>query len=193
MITYKAVESENELRQILSLQKKNLIENLSKEQIDSQGFVTVNHDFETLAKMNNLEKSIIAKDLAKDLAQDEGAVIGYLLAMRPELRNDIPVLVPMFNIFDKLEYKNRKLSEYNYIVVGQVCIADGYRGKGILDESYAEYKSQLSGKYDFAITEIITENQRSINAHKRIGFELLHNYTSPDKRNWDIVLWDWKK
>ncbi len=185
MIIYTLSETEEELKQILELQKSNLPQNLTEEQIQSQGFVTVNHSIEILKKMNALEKSIIAKDGDK--------VIAYLLAMRTELRNDIPVLVPMFNIFDKLEYKNRKLSEYNYIVVGQVCVEEEYRGKGILDECYIQYKKQLSGRYDFAITEIVTENQRSINAHKRIGFELLHNYISPDKRKWDIVLWDWKE
>ena len=184
MIQYKQAETENELRQILSLQKNNLPQNLSEEQKNSQGFVTVNHEFAALDKMNKLEKSIIAKE--------GNTVAGYLLAMRTELRNDVPVLVPMFNIFDKLEYKGKRLSEYNYIVVGQVCVAEGYRGKGILDEMYRKYKKQLSSKYDFALTEIITENQRSINAHKRIGFKPLHNYTSPDSRNWDIVIWDWK-
>ncbi|MBS1493755.1 MAG: GNAT family N-acetyltransferase [Bacteroidetes bacterium] len=183
MFEYKQAETDKELKQILELQKKNLPKNLTGEQKNSQGFVTVNHDFDTLHKMNLLENAVIAK------ADD--SVIGYLLAMRPELRNDIEVLVPMFNTFDKLEYKGKQLSDYNYIVVGQVCVAREYRGVGILDEMYKKYKELLSGKYDFAVTEIDTENLRSINAHKRIGFDLLHNYTSPDKRNWDIIIWDW--
>lgn len=132
--------------------------------------------------MNSLEQSIIAKN--------GDSVVGYLLAMRQELRNDIPVLIPMFEIFDNLEYNNKKLGEYNYIVVGQVCIAEQYRGKGILDAMYFEYKKQLSSKYDFAITEIDTKNTRSIKAHERIGFKRLHNYTSPDGKNWEIVLWE---
>lgn len=184
MIIYKRAETEKELRQILDLQKKNLPEHLTDEQKNSQGFVTVNHDFETLHKMNSLEQSMIAKD-GDNLA-------GYLLAMKTELRNDIPVLIPMFNIFDELKYEDRKLSDYNYIVVGQVCVAEGYRGQGILDKMYAEYNRQLSPKYDFAITEVIVENQRSVNAHRRVGFEFLHNYISPEGNNWDIVIWDWK-
>jgi hypothetical protein len=97
----------------------------------------------------------------------------------------------MFNTFDKLEYKTKPLKHYNYIVVGQVCIAKEYRGVGIFDGMYKEYKNLLSKKYDFALTEIDTTNLRSINAHKRIGFELLHNYTSTDGKNWDIIIWDW--
>ncbi len=183
-MTYKLSETSKELLQILELQKKNLPQNLSKEQAELQGFVTVNHDLETLQKMNSLEQSIIAK------AGDD--VIGYLLAMHTELRNDIPVLVPMFDIFEELEYKGKSLKDCKYIVVGQVCIAKEHRGRGILDEMYEGYKNRLSGKYDFAITEIDSRNLRSINAHKRIGFELLRSYTSYDGRNWHIVLWDWK-
>lgn len=184
MVIYKTAKTDTELSQILELQKKNLPQNITEEQKISQGFVTVNHDFETLKKMNLLEPAIIAKE--------SDSVIGYLLAMKPELRNEIEVLVPMFNIFDTITYKAKNLSKYNYIVVGQVCVAEGYRGKGILDAMYKEYKRVLSPKYDFALTEIITDNLRSVNAHKRIGFELLHRYTSPDTRNWDIILWDWK-
>jgi hypothetical protein len=183
MITYKHSETNEELSQILELQKKNLPQNLTSEQKIKQSFVTVNHNFDTIHKMNLLENAVIAT--ADDF------VIGYLLAMRPELRNDIEVLVPMFNTFDKLEYKTKPLKDYNYIVVGQVCIAKEYRGVGILDGMYKEYKNLLSKKYDFALTEINTTNLRSINAHKRIGFELLHNYTSHDGKNWDIIIWDW--
>ena len=189
-IVYKQADSDKELRQILNLQRKNLSQNLTQEQINSQGFVTVNHDYSVLSKMNNLEKCIIAKS---NTGKSENEVIAYLLAMRSELRNDVPVLVPMFDVFDKLIHKNKKLNEYNYIVVGQVCVAEGFRGQGILDDCYAEYKRLLSPKYDFALTEIDSKNQRSINAHRRIGFELLHNYTSPDNQIWDIIIWDWNK
>lgn len=48
-------------------------------------------------------------------------------------------------------------------------------------------------KYDFAITEIHKSNIRSIKAHARIGFELIHSYKDPNGDEWDIVIWDWKK
>jgi len=47
-------------------------------------------------------------------------------------------------------------------------------------------------KFDFAITEIDNRNQRSLNAHKRIGFREIHRYNSADKTEWVIVVWDWK-
>ena len=73
MIVYTTAKSNEEIQQILELQKSNLAQNLTSEQITTQGFVTVNHSFDTLKKMNSIEQSIIAKD--------NDRVIGYLLAM----------------------------------------------------------------------------------------------------------------
>jgi predicted GNAT superfamily acetyltransferase len=185
MIYFITITSDVEIREVIALQKMNLAQNLSKEQLASQGFVTVVHSFETLKKMNDTEASIVAKDDQK--------VIAYLLAMTNASKNDIPVLVPMFDAFDKVVYNNKKIASFHYIVVGQVCVAEGYRGTGILDDCYDAYKSHFENKYDFAITEIHKNNTRSIRAHARIGFELVHSYKDADGNDWDIVIWDWMK
>jgi len=185
MIVYTTAKTDNDVRQIIELQKSNLPQNLTKEQKNSQGFVTVVHSYETLKKMNDAEASIIAKDDEK--------VIGYLLAMTNEAKSDFPVLIPMFKAFDEVVYNGKKISSFNYIVVGQVCIADGYRGKGILDDCYNAYKNHFRNKYDFAITEIHKTNLRSIKAHARIGFELAHRYKDPNGDEWEIVILDWRK
>lgn len=184
MIVYTTAKTNEEILQILELQKNNLPQNLTDEQITTQGFVTVIHSFDTLKKMNAIEQSIIAKY--------NDSVIGYLLAMTRKSENDIPVLIPMFNAFDKVMYNNKKISGYKYIVVGQVCVAEAWRGQGILDSCYLEYKKYFRGKYDFAITEILDKNKRSIHAHKRIGFETIHSYPNPEGGKWKIVLWDWR-
>ena len=184
MIVYTTAKTNEEILQILDLQKSNLPQNLTDEQKATQGFVTVIHSFDTLKKMNSIEQSIIAKD--------DDRVIGYLLAMTGESKNDIPVLIPMFNAFDNVMYSNKKISEYKYIVVGQVCIAEAWRGRGILDNCYTAYKKHFRNKYDFAITEIHIKNKRSINAHYRIGFNSIHIYQDPKGDEWNIVLWDWR-
>ena len=185
MIICTTVKTDEEIQQILELQKSNLPQNLTDEQKNSQGFVTVIHSFETLQKMNNTEQGIIAKE--------DDKVIGYLLAMTTQSKHDIPVLVPMFEAFDNVLYNNKKITAYNYIIVGQVCIAEGYRGKGLLDNCYEAYKNHFKEKYDFAITEILDTNKRSLQAHRRIGFHAIHEYKDEKGNNWVIVLWDWSK
>ncbi len=185
MIIYTTAITESDLQQILTLQKENLSEALTIEERQSQGFVTVNHSYDQLKSLNDIEKHIIAKH--------NDHVIGYLLAMTKQSQFDIPILVPMFDAFGSVLYEDKKVADYNYLVVGQVCIHKAYRGQGILDSCYAAYKKYYNGKYDFAITEIASDNLRSLNAHKRIGFEAIHSYTSPDDTTWVVVLWDWKK
>jgi GNAT superfamily N-acetyltransferase len=185
MITYTTSKTENELIQILALQQQNLAKNLDQEQISSQGFVTVSHQLADLKKMNDIEQHVIAKDGDR--------VVAYLLAMTTHAKADIPVLIPMFELFEQIAFYGKKISAYRYLVVGQVCVAAGYRGRGILDACYALYKDIFKHKYDFAITEIAGRNQRSLNAHKRIGFETIKEYGAPNGELWHIVVWDWKQ
>ena len=184
MITYTTSDTSSDLEGILGLQKSNLRKGLTAHEIESQGFVTVDHTYEILEDLNKHERHIIAKDKSK--------VIGYVLAMTKHSKFDIPILLPMFQEFDKTFYKEKFISDYNYIIVGQVCVDKNYRGKGIFDNCYNSYMNHYRGKYDFAITEIASTNLRSLNAHKRIGFEEVHSYFGPDNTEWIIVIWDWK-
>jgi GNAT superfamily N-acetyltransferase len=184
MITYKHANSVAELQGIIDLQKANLPLSISIEEAQEQGFVTVQHTLPILQNMNAIAQHSIALDHDK--------VIGYVLAMTKASKNDIPILVPMFELFDEISYEGKKVSDYNYMVVGQVCVSKDYRGKGIFDQLYLEYQKEFAQNYDFAITEIAVKNQRSMTAHNRVGFHEIHRYTAPDLVEWSVVIWDWK-
>jgi Acetyltransferase (GNAT) family len=184
MITYESSNTTKDLTEIVTLQKENLRQNLADVELQAQGFVTVCHSLTDLEKMNQYERSLVVKD--------QNRVVGYVLAMTKNSRADIPILVPMFQIFDAIYFKEKLVSTYNYMVVGQVCIGKDYRGLGIFDKAYTAYKELFKERYDFAITEIATANQRSLQAHKRIGFTEIHRYIDENKIEWSIVIWDWK-
>lgn len=184
MIIYTTAQSEQDLQSILRLQQANLPSQLKPDEMASQGFVTVKHSLADLQKLNEIEPHIIAKEDHK--------VIGYLLAMTAKSKDDIPVLKPMFQLFDSIQFHCKPVAAFNYIVVGQVCVDKDYRGQGILDNCYTAYKEAFGKKYDFAITEIAIKNSRSLNAHKRIGFVNACTYAAPDKVEWQVVIWDWK-
>ena len=185
MISYSTSNTKDALEGILKLQQSNLAKGLSVDEIQSQGFVTVQHSYDVLKRINDIEKHVIAKD--------NDAVAGYALAMTKQSRFDIPVLIPMFDVFDKIVFKEKIISDVNYIVVGQVCVGKAYRGQGIFDDCYAAYKKFYSSKYDLAITEIASTNLRSLNAHKRIGFREISSYTDPENTEWIVVVWDWNE
>ena len=184
-VVFKAAENEEELRQILALQQINLPKNISQEESRDQGFVTVEHDFPLLSSMNESAPQIIASAAGK--------VVGYALVMLESFSSQIPVLIPMFKMLSTLAYQGKPCKEYRFYVMGQVCIDKAFRGQGLFEGLYHEQRRQLSGHYDFVVTEVATRNTRSIRAHERVGFETIHIYTDQDHgEEWAIILWNWK-
>ncbi len=182
---FKRVETDQELQGLLDLQLANHKDSLSEEKKKEIGFVTVKHTFKTIKKMHDIEPSVIGVL--------NGKVVSYAIAMTTKSKEDIPVLVPMFETFDKLSIKDKKLNEFNYLVVGQVCVGEEARGTGAFKKMYEFYRNAFQEKYDFCITEIDVKNTRSIQAHKKIGFEMIHNFTDINDITWDIVVWNWRR
>jgi hypothetical protein len=183
MIKYTTSKTSQDLSEITILQKSNLRQNLTATETQNQGFLTVSYSLETLQKMQDKESHIIAKDNDK--------IVGYVLALTEKSRFDIPVLAPMFETFDLIQYKEKLVSSYNYIAIGQICIDKEYRANGLFDGCYEAYKNHFKNKYDFAITEIATDNKRSRAAHKRNGFEEIHTYKDFNDVEWVIVILEW--
>ncbi len=171
MITYKTASTSKELQQILLLQQANLPQAVSSLEKQTEGFVTVHHDFDILNRMNDACPHIIAKDQEK--------VVGYALCMHPKFGNEIEVLKPMFSEINKV------FSE-KYIVMGQVCIDKAYRKQGIFRKLYETMKEVVIPEYSTIITEVDTTNIRSLEAHYAIGFKRLSNYKASG-RDWKLI------
>lgn len=183
MIEYSRTKTKQDLWGILALQKENLVQNISHEEKETQGFVMVQHPYEIMESLHSIEPHIIAKD--------GHLIAAYCLAMTKQSRKDIPMLIPMFEQFDILDYKGKKVSEYNYMSVGQVCVGKDYRGQGIFQQLYETYRDSFRENYEFAITEVSTQNFRSLKAHQKIGFEVIKTFKD-EFEEWAIVIWDWK-
>lgn len=181
-ILYTVAESHRDLYSILKLQQKNLASSVSREEALEQGFVTVEHDFELLKRMNTPFPHVIAK------ASDE--VIGYTLVMLPHMRYEIPVLEAMFDQIDNMMYKGHLLSNTRYFIMGQVCISKDYRGLGVFKGLYHEMADRMTADFDYIVTEISLGNLRSINAHQKVGFETIKEYRAEDGEDWLIALWE---
>lgn len=172
MITYSKAFKDEDLKSILELQQKNLPNYLSSEERLKEGFVTVQHSFKILKKMND--------DFPHTIAKHNHKVIGFALSMTKNFASEIAVLKPMFK-----EISNANITE-KYIVMGQICIDKDYRGKGVFRSLYNFMKDSCKDAYSIIITEIDVHNTRSLNAHKSIGFEKMIDYTVGNK-NWRIV------
>lgn len=185
-MTIATVQSDADIQGILSLQRVNLRQNVAADVQANQGFVTVEHDPAVLTRMNRAAPSVIAKD--------GETVVGYCLTMLPEFAADIPELTSLFAVINALTYAGRPVRDYAYYVMGQVCVADGYRGQQLFDRMYQHHRDTYGDRFRLLITDISEKNPRSLRAHARVGFEPLHSFHSAElNETWIIVGWDWQK
>lgn len=176
------VRSDSDLIQILSLQSLNLKQNLTPEYREAQGFLTLQHTLPVLQQMHDFLPSIVVRD------GDE--VVAFALAEVRACRTLMPDLEPMFALLDTLSWKGKPINDYEFYTVGQICVAEGYRGKGLFEMLYHHHRKVYAAQYELFITEISTSNIRSIKAHERIGFrELVRHRDHLDE--WSAVVWDW--
>ncbi|NNE03882.1 MAG: GNAT family N-acetyltransferase [Eudoraea sp.] len=172
-IQYSRAASDEELKQILQLQSANLRSAISEHESQNEGFVSVVHTLDLLKEMNAAAAHILAKDGEK--------VAGYALCMHPSFANEIDMLKPMFN-----KVKELLDPDHNFIIMGQVCIAKQFRGKGIFRGLYKAMAMALFPEYDSIITEVDEDNQRSLEAHYAVGFKDIEVYRSGD-RLWHLI------
>ena len=169
-----------EIQDLLDLQSENLKINLDAQTIDSQGFVTFVYDPNVISGMMS-EPQIIAKD--------GDTIIGYALTASLEYAHEMTLMRPLAVMSKELLYQNQPLKNYRYYIIGQVCVKAGYRGIGVFDGLYEGHRRILSPRFDCCITEIDYENKRSLAAHKRIGFEIIHDYVEAENgKHWAVVL-----
>ncbi|MFN0034769.1 MAG: N-acetyltransferase family protein [Saprospiraceae bacterium] len=181
-IIFTSVSSPEEVSQMLGLQAQNHVSNVSPAVAQEQGFVTVKHNPEVLQSMNEAAPSIIAKDGER--------VVGYALVMPRAFAAKVPILQPMFDLLDTLSWRGKALRDNpRWFVMGQICVAEGYRGMGVFDGMYQKMREVCRADYDFVITEIAERNGRSIRAHERVGFETLHTFSDEVAgEDWRVVV-----
>jgi ribosomal protein S18 acetylase RimI-like enzyme len=182
-VLIKRVTEFEELIAIKDLQSLNLKKNIDSETALSQGFLTAEYTLEYLKEMHDASPSIIAKDGDK--------VVGYALVATKEVRNGHDLVADLFNVIETKTFKGQLLKEVNYVVVGQLCVAEGYRGQGLVKRLYDYYRDCLAGEYKYLITDVAQANTRSLNAHKKSGFQVIDTLVYLGI-GFDLVLWDWR-
>lgn len=185
-IEFTTVSSPHEVDLILELQIQNHRDHVDPITAARDGFTSVRHDRDVLQAMNRQHPSAIA------LA--DGKLAGYCLMMAQDFSDQVPILQPMFAMLDNLNWRNQALAgNQRWFVMGQVCVAQEFRGMGVFDGLYHHLRDTYAPQFDFTVTEISQRNARSLRAHRRVGFETLHVYTDPaaDER-WEVVVWDWR-
>lgn len=171
--------TEADLYSIIDLQQKNLAKNISQKEAFEQGFTFVEYDFNLLKRICDAEPAIVARENNK--------LIGYAIILTRAFGSQIPELAPMFTLFDTLPYEKQKFGNASYVLIGQICIAKEFRGRGIFDQLYNQIIASLSSRFEYLITEVAVRNTRSMNAHQRVGYNVFHSYEDIGEK-WNTLI-----
>lgn len=181
MITYRLDDRPETYLQILELQLINARESTTPDIWKDQGFVTVRHTPDLLDQIHGGYGHLVA------FAGDR--LVGYALVMLPEFAQMVPVLSPMFVRIDRIISEQSNPSWAPYVAMGQVCVAEQYRGQGVFQGLYDHFKLNLEKDFRSVITEVSSENPRSLRAHYRQGFVVMETRTGANGE-WQLVRWD---
>jgi hypothetical protein len=184
MLTAKLVTTDQEIDQIFALSKANLVTNLSTDAKAKEGFVTWVYTPESLHAIHTVIPSVIVKD--------GDTLAGYALSLSPACVDIYPPMAPTHSMISAIQYNGRPLGQQKIYYCGQICVAQDYRGQGVVNHLYQFHRQHFGPQFDLLATEISTANPRSLKAHQKTGFQLIATHRD-EVDEWDIVLWDWKQ
>ena len=99
------------IRAILARHQANLVRNASVKMRTSDGFWTIQHDYDVLRQINSTMPSLIPQDASDNLN-------GYTLPIRPECVATLPVLNSLFTMIESLPYEDKSIQDHSYHVIG---------------------------------------------------------------------------
>lgn len=177
------VSTPREMQQISDLNAENLKPGLSPAEQESQGFVMWRYEVSLLEAMHRYARSIICKD--------GDALAGYALTAPVACAAVHPELKLLLQKIQGLPYDGKPLDQHRYYILGQLCVAKPYRGRGVVEQLYAFHREQFAGSYEMMVLTIATQNQRSVRVHERIGFQEIHLFED-HFGGWKVYVWDWR-
>jgi L-amino acid N-acyltransferase YncA len=171
----RAVESD--YSQLEDLQSRNMSSVLNAEE-KADGFLSNSFNANQLAEINaNL--SVIVCVL-------EDKVLGFLCASTTKFNMPYALPAAMIAKYPETTYRGKPLNSYTSFLGGPICIERTERGKGIFKGLYQKLFEELPRQYEVVVVLISEENQRSFDAHEKIGFEPINKFQY-NQKTFDIL------
>jgi predicted N-acetyltransferase YhbS len=146
---------------IIDLQIKNHFSNLTDQEKQKQGFISLLTDKDVLARLIASKLVFIAKN-------QFSKCVGYIFAIPRSLAHELVFLKPLVFAADQ----EQSLKGQEYYILGQICIAADFQGTGIALKLYKRLERELvAKKCKTVVTEVSVLNPRSLVFHRdKAGF-----------------------
>lgn len=159
---------------IRALLTANLIDNLPAEK-RGQGFLSTPFSLADIAA--------VAGDLGIVVARDDDRVVGFAFASRIEVLRHAPLVDAMLRALEGMPWPGRELPPGEVFLYGPVCIAESWRGRGLLRRLYAAVRAAVEGQFRMGVAFVAEDNPHSLDAHvKGLGMACIGQFVSAGKR-----------
>ncbi|MEM0518718.1 MULTISPECIES: GNAT family acetyltransferase [Aequorivita] len=163
------IANSNDFDGILALQQKYLFGNLSESE-RKNGFVTTPFtrlQLEEICKQNGI---FVAENASK-------CIVSYVFAGSWTYFKQWEIFRFMISRFPELSFQGVAITTENSFQYGPICIAEKYRGSGLLNKIFEEMRIEFYKKYPISITFINKVNTISEKAHTlKLGWEIIDEF-----------------
>jgi hypothetical protein len=149
----------NDLEDILKLQEKYHVSNLTEDEKLEKGFVTMRVTIEQFTDLINNGGVFIARV--------DGNLASYALTSEWDFYRQWPIIQRMEEILPTLKHEGKDITVENSFQYGPVCIDEAYRGRNILTHIFTAIQKAYQPRFEYAVTFINQVNVLSSYAHAR--------------------------
>jgi hypothetical protein len=120
----------------------------------------------------------------------KGSVLkGYFITISKELALTIPFEAEFIKNAERMFFKDKLISEYNYALLAQLLVAKEFRGGMTFHRLHDETESSLNEQgYELAIGEIVDHNETSLAVHRY--FTDVGTYVAESGMKWHVMVLD---
>ena len=169
----------DDLDEVLELHSKYQIDSIASED-KKDGFVTTAFTKEQLTQLINEEQGLF-------IARLHGKVVAYIMCGSWKFCSIWPIFTQMIQDLPNLHYLGHTITTENSYQYGPVCIDKSVRGSGVLEALFDFAREKMSKRYPILVTFINKINQRSFNAHSRLGLEVITEFSFNNNNYYELV------
>jgi hypothetical protein len=167
--------------QIVMMHKENLNTVLTDQEKASGGFLSVPLRAEDFQAMNQ-EIAVVVASCGKE-------VVAYHCASSCQYYQSVPLCACMMDRFPHVLYDGKPLVQYTCFVVGPMCIAKNYRGKGIYLQLWQELAKHIPAGLEMGVGPASEANPRALHAHtQKAGMLVVDRFMFNDQRYVTLAL-----
>ncbi|BCM94039.1 hypothetical protein IAD21_05935 [Abditibacteriota bacterium] len=169
------VATPSDYADILALQEENYLDNVAPDK-RSDGFVSTRFSLELMQQLEVPNRFYVARE------EETGKLVGYVFAGSWRFCAIWPTFEVAIARFP-IKWKGEPISIESTFQYGPVCIAQDFRGQGVLPRLFEAVKVGARDDFPVGTTWINAANGRSLKAHvQKLGFVPLDEWEWEDKR-----------